>query len=80
MIMRILGFLFLALVTFVLVANYKGLLKFGQASRAEMRRVTFPSVERATEQTYMVLVSLLVFALLFGFVDGVLVRVISRLF
>jgi preprotein translocase SecE subunit len=79
-VLAILGIVFASLLVLTLVVNYKSVLAFAKGARNEMKRVTFPTWEKASAQTYVVLGSVVVFAIFFGLFDLILVQVMGMLF
>lgn len=69
-----------ALIAFVVIAQYKSIAHFAMACRVEMKKVAWPTRERVFLQTRVVLISLVITSLFFGGIDLVLTAFMSFIF
>ncbi|NIZ40322.1 preprotein translocase subunit SecE [Entomospira entomophila] len=79
-ILLVTGIVFAILILLTVAVNFKSIVAFSKASINELKRVTFPTRERAIAQTYIVLGSVSMFAIMFGLIDILLVRGMGLLF
>lgn len=75
-VLSVLGFL----VLFMLLYYRKGIISFAVACRHEMKRVVWPTPEKAFRQMRAIVISLIIFACFFGLVDFVLFRLVNLVF
>lgn len=75
-ILSVLGFLFLTMILYY----RKSIYSFAVACRHEMKRVVWPTPEKAFRQMRAIVISLIIFACFFGFVDFVLYRLVNLVF
>lgn len=76
----IFGFIFLTLAAVSIIANRKKIAAFAKASRLEMKKVVWPTPERALTQAKVVLVSLVIFSAFFGAIDIFLAKALGAIF
>lgn len=74
--LSILGFL----VLFMLIYYRKNIIAFAVTARQEMKRVVWPTPEKAFRQMKAIVISLIIFACFFGLVDFVLYRLVNLVF
>ncbi|MGL4525319.1 MAG: preprotein translocase subunit SecE [Spirochaetia bacterium] len=75
-VLSIIGIIFLM----TLLYYRKNIWAFVGTARQEMRRVVWPTPERAFRQMKVIIISLIIFACFFGLVDYVMYRLVNFVF